>query len=179
MLVMMGIPPATEASNAIERPNSRARSNSSGPCSASRALLAVTISLPLSNSCNRMLRAGSSPPTSWATTVISGSSVIVFRSSAQHTLRQIGIPWLVDVVYDDAFQPQRPTSMPGCAITVVQQQACYSRAHGSHTDNPDIRAFHFCSRIWLIAESSLLRLASNEARPSFRSGGLRTRPLAR
>ena len=50
MLAMIGMPPATEASKAIDRPSSRARSNSSGPCSASSALLAVTTSLPLSSS---------------------------------------------------------------------------------------------------------------------------------
>ncbi len=67
MLAMIGIPPATEASKAIERPSSRARSNSSGPCSARRALLAVTTSLPLSSSANMIVRAGSSPPNKCAT----------------------------------------------------------------------------------------------------------------
>ena len=53
-----------------------ARSNNSGPCSANRALFAVQTSLPLSSSLSMMVRAGSSPPTSWATTLISGLSVI-------------------------------------------------------------------------------------------------------
>ena len=72
MLAMIGMPPATEASNAIERPSSRARSNSSGPCSASSALLAVTTSLPLSSSRSMIVRSGSRPPMRRATTLISG-----------------------------------------------------------------------------------------------------------
>ena len=72
MLAMIGMPPATEASNAIERPSSRARSNSSGPCSASSALFAVTTSLPLSSSRSMIVRSGSRPPISCATTLISG-----------------------------------------------------------------------------------------------------------
>ena len=64
MLAMIGIPPATAASKAMLRPSSRARVKSSGPCSASSALLAVTISLPDSNSRSMIVRAGSSPPIS-------------------------------------------------------------------------------------------------------------------
>ena len=62
MLAMIGMPPATDASNAIDRPSSRARSNSSGPCSASSALFAVTTSLPLSSSRSMIVRSGSRPP---------------------------------------------------------------------------------------------------------------------
>jgi hypothetical protein len=81
MLAMIGMPPATEASKAIERPNWRAQSKSSGPCSASKALFAVTTSLPLSSSRSIIERAGSSPPINWATTLISGLSVIRRKSS--------------------------------------------------------------------------------------------------
>ncbi len=81
MLAMIGMPPATEASKAIERPSSRARSNSSGPCSANSALLAVTRSLPLANSSSVIVRAGSNPPTSRATAEIVTSAVIRRKSS--------------------------------------------------------------------------------------------------
>ena len=81
MAAMMGMPPATAASKAIERPNFRALSNSSGPCSASRALLAVITFLPLSNSFSTMVRAGSSPPTNSIAATISGLSVTLARSA--------------------------------------------------------------------------------------------------
>ena len=74
MAAMIGMPPATAASKAIERPSFRARSKSSGPCSASRALLAVTTSLPLSSNFSMIERAGSSPPTNSTTATISGSA---------------------------------------------------------------------------------------------------------
>ena len=81
MAAMMGMPPATAASKAIERPSCRARSNSSGPCSASRALLAVTTSLPLSSSFSMIVRAGSSPPTNSTAATISGLSSTWARSA--------------------------------------------------------------------------------------------------
>ena len=84
MAEMMGMPPPTAASNAIERPSSRALSKSSRPCSANSALFAVTMSLPLSSSFNTMVRAGSNPPTSSTATETSGSLRMAPRSSVNN-----------------------------------------------------------------------------------------------
>ena len=80
MAATIGIPPAAAASKAIERPSRRARSKSSGPCSAIRALLAVTTSLPCSSRSIAIERAGSRPPTSSAATVIESSRETVRMS---------------------------------------------------------------------------------------------------
>ncbi len=114
MFAMMGIPPATDASNAMQRPSSRARSNSSGPCSASRALLAVTTSLPLSKSSSRIERAGSKPPISCATTRISGSDVIRPKSS-ESTLA--GNASSRDFLRSRTTTAVRCSSRPACRAT--------------------------------------------------------------
>ena len=78
---MIGMPPATAASKAIDRPARRAAANSSGPCSASRALFAVITSLPLSKSFKTISRAGSTPLTSSITGPISRLPVTCDRSA--------------------------------------------------------------------------------------------------
>ena len=80
MAAMIGMPPATAASKAIDRPSLRAAANSSGPCWANRALLAVTTSLPLSSTLSMILRSGSSPPINCTTALISGLSVTLATS---------------------------------------------------------------------------------------------------
>ena len=109
----IGMPPATAASNAIDRPCFRASSKSSGPCSASRALLAVTTSFPFSKSSIIIDRAGSRPPTSNAATEIDGSREI-------------------SRISDEIFQPGTgtlrafATSFTTARSTTIRRPACLS-----------------------------------------------------
>ena len=142
MAAMMGMPPATAASKAIERPSCRARSNSSGPCSASRALLAVTTSLPLSSSFNMIVRSGSSPPINCTTAAISGLFSTFDRSLVKHARgqRDVSRPRQVRIDHLDQFQPL--AGVPGNALAVLQQQSRHARPDGPETDNGNFGGFH-------------------------------------
>ncbi len=142
IFAMIGIPPATDASKAIDRPSDRAVSNNSPPCSASSALLAVTTSLPLRSSSSTMVRAGSRPPISSATTLISGFFVIRVRSSVNTPAGRSTARVLEDVAIHDRLQPEGPASMPGRAVTVVEQQSRNAGADVPHSHNRDLRLFH-------------------------------------
>ena len=142
MAAMIGMPPATDASKAIERPSSRARSNSSGPCSASRALLAVTTSLPLSNSSSTIVRAGSSPPTSRATAEIFGSPVIRFRSSLTTLARQGDLALLLQVVHHDRPQHDPPSGVARNPIAMLHEQPGHARADRAQSDDGNVDDLH-------------------------------------
>ena len=142
MAAMIGMPPATAASKAIERPSCRARSNSSGPCSASRALLAVTTSLPLSSSLSMIVRSGSSPPTSCTTAMISRSSSTLARSSVEHARRQGDVPRPRQVGIDHVDQFHLAAGLPGDPLAVLQQQPGHARPDGPETDDCDFDGIH-------------------------------------
>ncbi len=122
------MPPATAASKAIERPSFRAVSNSSGPCSASRALLAVTTSLPLSSSFSTMVRAGSSPPTNSTAATISGLSVTLARSavSTPGGRAKFRDRFRSGIDHVDQFQPL--ARLAGDPVAVLQQQPGHARS---------------------------------------------------
>src|SRR5581483_4514138 len=77
---MMGIPPATLASKATARPCWRAASNTSAPHVASRALFAVTTSLPAASRRRIACLAQSTPPTTSTATCKCGSRMTCSRS---------------------------------------------------------------------------------------------------
>ena len=142
MLAMIGMPPATEASNAIDRPSSRARSNSSGPCSASSALLAVTTSLPLSSSCSMIVRSGSSPPTRLGDDLDLRIVDHLVDVVGEHALGQVAIAGLLEVADDRLFEPQRAAGVPRRAVAVVQQQLRDALPDGAQADDRDLGFFH-------------------------------------
>jgi len=116
----IGMPPATAASKAMDRPRLRARSNSSGPCSASNALLAVTTSFPDSRSATIIDRAGSSPPTRRAATEMDGSPAMS-RMSLEMQSRERGRP------------RSRATSRQTARATTIGRPACRSMCSDDST----------------------------------------------
>ena len=70
--LMIGMPPATAASNATITPFACAAAKISLPCRASSALLAVTTCLPCAIASSTSVRAGSMPPISSTTMSMSG-----------------------------------------------------------------------------------------------------------
>ena len=84
--LMIGMPPATAASNATITPLARAASKISVPCTASSALLAVTTCLPLAIARSTSSRATPVPPIISATMSIDGSSTTALKSSVSATV---------------------------------------------------------------------------------------------
>ena len=72
---MIGTPPATLPSNPKRTPARSAAWNTSCPWTASKALLAVTTSLPAAIAPSTRLLAGSIPPMSSTTMPIAGSAI--------------------------------------------------------------------------------------------------------
>ena len=79
--LMIGMPPATAASKATITPRSRAAAKISLPCTASRALLAVTTCLPSAIASSTSVRAMPVPPIS-STTISMAGLAITWRASA-------------------------------------------------------------------------------------------------
>ena len=80
---MIGIPPATAASNRKSTPCSSAASRSSFPCSAIRSLLADTTFFPAFKASRIMVLAGSIPPITSITSRISSLSIISLQLSVR------------------------------------------------------------------------------------------------
>ena len=78
---IMGIPPATAASNSKSQWYSPASSSSSCPCIAIRSLLAVTTCLPFSNAALMYVRAGSIPPITSTTMSMLSSPITSSQTS--------------------------------------------------------------------------------------------------
>ena len=142
MAAMMGMPPATAASKAIERPIFRARSNNSGPCSANRALLAVTTSLPLSSSFRTMVRAGSSPPTNSTAATISGLSVTLARSSVSTPGGRAKFRGRFRSVSTTRTNSSLLPARSGDPVAVLQQQPGHAGADGAESDDGDFGDVH-------------------------------------
>src|SRR6266540_2486297 len=79
---MIGIAPATLASNLRSTPIASAASNSSAPLAASSSLFAVTTGLPRRSASRMSVRAGSIPPITSITTSTSGSRTLVVLRTA-------------------------------------------------------------------------------------------------
>src|ERR1043165_1295797 len=99
---MMGMPPATAASKAMVTWCLAARANSSSPCSASSALLAVTTCLPAFRQATHRSLAAVVPPTRWMTVRISGS----FSRTSTRSVTVAPAGWW-------------PRSRPGVRVTMV------------------------------------------------------------
>jgi hypothetical protein len=82
---MIGMPPPTEASNAMSTPFSIAVSTSAAPCFAINSLLAVTTLLPLRSARSMYVFAGSSPPIISTSTSTSLSENTVSASVVSHS----------------------------------------------------------------------------------------------
>src|SRR5207244_20550 len=84
--LMIGMPPATAASNATITPAFCAAAKISLPCAARSALLAVTTCLPSAIACSMSERAGSMPPISSSTMSTSGLRTRASTSAFTSTL---------------------------------------------------------------------------------------------
>ena len=88
----IGIPPPTLASKATARPEARAWAKTVAPCSARRALLAVTTCLPAASAASTNFKAGWVPPMVSMMMSTSGSSInrdtsVVSRTPSSRTSR--------------------------------------------------------------------------------------------
>ncbi len=83
--LMIGMPPATAASNATITPFACAAAKISLPWRASSALLAVTTCLPLAMASSTSVRAGSMPPISSMTMSMSGCASTTLASLVRLT----------------------------------------------------------------------------------------------
>ena len=105
--LMIGMPPATAASNATITPLADAAAKISLPCCASSALFAVTTCLPLPMASSTIERAGSTPPINSHTMSISG-----WRTTTAESLVRL-IPPMPRV-------PSRARSSVRVAIQVIR-----------------------------------------------------------
>ncbi len=69
-----------------------------------------------------IVRAGSSPPTRWATTPISRLSVIRFRSVERTPDGSLNGTRLIQIANDHLLERQPPARMSSGAIPMLQQQ---------------------------------------------------------
>ena len=135
MQAMMGIPPATAASNATVRPSARARWKSTSPCSHNRALFAVTTSFPDSSRARKISRAGLTPPISSIATSIC--------AIVDHGLEVVGeqVPGgngtdrgFLQIADHDFPQLDRPTGPPRDALGLSQQDLRHAGADVSQSE---------------------------------------------
>ena len=102
-----------------------------------------------------IVRAGSSPPTSWATATISGSPVIRCKSAESTPACEPNIARLARLAHHDLFQHQRPADMARSPIAMFHQQPGHARADRPHPHNGDLHFVHKAAA-WAQNESSIL-----------------------
>ena len=134
---MIGMPPATAASNSRSRPAASAAAYSSAPTLASSSLFAVTTGLPLASASRISSRAGSMPPIASTTRSMSGSDTTVWASrvsmpSASSTSR--GADRLRTATPCD-LEAQAGAALDGGRLRLDELHECST--HVPASENPD------------------------------------------
>ncbi len=115
--LIIGMPPATAASNATITPFACAASKISVPCTASSALFAVTTCLRFAIARSTSSRAMPVPPIISATMAIDGSSTSALKSSVTATL-PASAPSAA-IAFDGLRTAMRAISMPRPARRLI------------------------------------------------------------
>ncbi len=146
---MMGTPPATLASKAMARPCLRAASNTSAPCCARSALLAVTTSLPAASSASTACFAQPMPPTSSTAICTPGSrstccKSVVISSRGSGTGRGFEASRTTT-----RRNTQRPAGAGRQTFGLFQQQSGHAAADGAAANKSDAERFvHRCQSLY-------------------------------
>ena len=133
-----GMPPATAASKRSTAPCASAISASAWPCTAMRALLAVTTSRPIDSAASTAARAGpASPPISSTKTPMPSRRARATGSSLPAVAAERHAPVARAVPGADGGDLHRPSGAGGDQVRVAAQDLDHARAHGAEPRNAE------------------------------------------